>query len=190
MARSFAIGDFFYYPTPPFPLVAAVRNLTSAGLSCFAPDAVIVAMDTAPETHLDKLASRMSASENLADGASALSPLSSDSLLSIHYRVLDMMAEGVTVSDEDGIIQYTNAAEDEMFGYGRGELSGLPVGVQNAREVDGAPPLRTAGAWREEQLNRKKDGTFFGTRATISSLEVSGKRYRVCVHEDITERRR
>jgi PAS domain S-box-containing protein len=147
-------------------------------------------MDTAPETHLDKLASRMSASENLADGASALSPLSSDSLLSIHYRVLDMMAEGVTVSDEDGIIQYTNAAEDEMFGYGRGELSGLPVGVQNAREVDGAPPLRTAGAWREEQLNRKKDGTFFGTRATISSLEVSGKRYRVCVHEDITERQR
>ena len=147
-------------------------------------------MDTAPETHLDKLPSRISTSENVVDRASAWAELSSDSLLAIHCRVLDMMAEGVTVSDEDGIIQYTNAAEDEMFGYNRGELLGRAVGVQNAGEVDGARPLQTAGAWRGEQLNRKKDGTLFATRARISSLEVSGKHYQVCLHEDITERRR
>ena len=70
--------------------------------------------------------------------ASPSPELSSDSLLAIHCRVLDMMAEGVTVSDEDGIIQYTNAAEDEMFGYDRGELLGHPIEVQNAGEVDGA----------------------------------------------------
>ena len=89
-----------------------------------------------------------------------------------------MMAEGVTVSDEDGIIQYTNAAADEMFGYDRGELLGHPTEVQNAAEADGARPLQTAGVGAEEQLNRKKDGTLFSTRARVSSLEVSGKRYR------------
>ena len=82
------------------------------------------------------------------DGASASPGLSGDSSLAIHYRVLDMMAEGVTVSDEDGIIQYTNAAADEMFGYDRGELLGIPP-VQNAADADGARPLQTAGVWRK-----------------------------------------
>jgi len=105
-------------------------------------------MDTAPETDFDKLPSRVSTSEDVVNRASPWAELSSDSLLATHCRVLDVMAEGVTVSDEDGIIQYTNAAEDEMFGYNRGELLGRAVGVQNAGEVDGARPLQTAGAWR------------------------------------------
>jgi PAS domain-containing protein len=101
-------------------------------------------MDTAPETHLNKLPSRISASENVADRVAALPGLSSDSSLAMHYRVLDMMAEGVTVSDEDGIIQYTNAAEEKMFGYDRGELLGRPAGAQNAGDVDPSRP-ETAG---------------------------------------------
>ena len=167
-----------------------MRNLTGAGLSCFAPTRYRGHGQGATKLISTSLPARISASENVGDGASASPGLSSDSLLAIHYRVLDMMAEGVTVSDEDGIIQYTNAADDEMFGYDRGELLGHPTEVQNAADDDGARPLQTAGVWREEQLNRKKDGTLFSTRARVSSLEVSGKRYRVCVHEDITERRK
>ena len=43
-------------------------------------------------------------------------------LRSIGADVLDHMSEGVSVFDEDGVIRYTNRAEDAMFGYARGEL--------------------------------------------------------------------
>ena len=41
------------------------------------------------------------------------------------------MTEGVTLSDEQGMICYTNPAEDAMFGYEPGELSGQHVTILN-----------------------------------------------------------
>ena len=38
--------------------------------------------------------------------------------------VLDSMTEGVSVTTQDGTIVYSNPAEDDMFGYERGELLG------------------------------------------------------------------
>ena len=118
--------------------------------------------------------------------------------LSLQARVLDSMVEGVSLSDENGIILYTNPAEDTMFGYERGELLGQHVTVQNtyapeenARIVSEViEQLKSRGAWFGEFSNRKKDGTPFTTFARITAIEVSGKRCWVCVQEDITERKR
>ncbi len=118
--------------------------------------------------------------------------------LKLQARVLESMAEGVSLSDEKGIIVYTNPAEDRMFGYGRGELVGQHVSVQHtyppeeneriAGEV--TERLMAEGAWSGELSNRRNDGSEFITHAHITSLEAGGKRYFVCVHEDITERKR
>jgi len=118
--------------------------------------------------------------------------------LRLYGRVLDCMVEGVSVSDEQGFIIYTNPAEDAMFGYARGELVGRHVTVLNAyppeenerivREV--IEQLRTKGVWSGEWSNRSKDGTPFTTFARITSLEISGRKHWVCVQEDITERKR
>lgn len=115
------------------------------------------------------------------------------------YRtLLDNMSEGVSLSDEHGIIVYTNPAEDRMFGYGPGELLGQHVSVQNAY-----PPaenerivasviaeLKSCGAWRGEWLNRRKDGEVFITTSRISAVDIAGRPHWLCVQEDITEQTR
>src|SRR5690606_9015091 len=101
--------------------------------------------------------------------------------LLMHSQVLECMAEGVSVSDENGIIIYTNSTEDRMFGYRRGELIGKHVTIQNTY-----PPqenkrivnevinqLKQKGVWYGEFSNVKKDGTPFTTFARITSIEMS-----------------
>jgi len=114
------------------------------------------------------------------------------------FRVLlDSMTEGVSLATEDGVIVYTNPAEDRLFGYGPGELVGRHVSVQNAyppeqnervvAEVIAA--LKADGVWRGDWLNRRKDGTTFVTTSKISKVEVDGRPHWLCVQEDVTEER-
>src|SRR5918993_5793237 len=119
-------------------------------------------------------------------------------LSSIHLVVLDNMVEGVSVLDESGYIVYTNAAEDRMFGYQRGELIGRLATVQNADPEPGnhfidsqvTAQLQSTGEWSGERSNRKKDGTPFYTSARIISLEDDGATYWICFQQDLSDRRR
>ena len=116
----------------------------------------------------------------------------------VHLRVLESMVEGVNVSDEDGVMIYTNPAEDAMFGYKRGELLGQHVMSLNAyppkenkRIVDEViQQLLKKGHWSGEWSNKKKDGTAFTTSSRITSIELNGKKHWVCVQEDITDRKK
>lgn len=118
--------------------------------------------------------------------------------LVLSSRVLDSMAEGVSVTNSDGIIVYTNPAEDRIFGYGPGELIGKHVSEQNAyppeenERIVGSviETLRSRGVWTGDFLNRRKDGTAFTTACRISALELEGATYFICVQEDVTEVRR
>jgi len=128
-----------------------------------------------------------------ADGATG-SRTGTDDLF---RALLDSMAEGVSLTTEDGIIVYTNPAEDRMFGYGPGEMVGLHVSMQNAyppeeneRVVAGViAELRRCGRWRGEWLNRRKDGSAFVTNARITAVEIEGRTHWLCVQEDVTEER-
>jgi PAS domain S-box-containing protein len=118
--------------------------------------------------------------------------------LRMHAEVLESMREGVSVTDEAGMIVYTNPAEDAMFGYAPGELVGQPVSVQSSyppeenqrivAEVD--DHLQERGEWMGDMRNVRKDGTPFVTQARITQLETDGRTFRVCVQEDVTERKR
>jgi PAS domain S-box-containing protein len=118
--------------------------------------------------------------------------------LRMQARVLDSMVEGVSLSTEEGVIVYTNHAEDSMFGYEAGELIGQHVTVQNTYSSEENAKivgevfdqLRTVGYWSGEFSNRRKDGSPFITFARISLLEIEGQRYFLCVQEDVTEQRR
>ena len=117
--------------------------------------------------------------------------------LQTQTRVLESMAEGVTVTDADGKIIYSNPAFDTMFGYQPGELIGQPAsrlndfsaaeGLRFAQEM--VEHLKTKRILSGEVRNRRKDGTPFYTQARISALEIAGKKCWVAVQEDITERR-
>lgn len=114
------------------------------------------------------------------------------------YRVLlDSMTEAVILMTDDRIIAYTNIAADRMFGYGPGELIGLNALVlnayppeQNDRIVDAVfEELERTGAWRGEWRNRRKDGSEFVTLARITAVTIDGRRYWLCVQEDVTDER-
>ena len=115
----------------------------------------------------------------------------------LHYRILQSMREGVSVTDERGVIVYTNPAEDEMFGYAPGELIGQHVTVQNAYPAEEnarivasvIETLKQTGVWVGEWLNRRKDGSVFRTRAQITAVDTGGKQQWVCVQEDVTRER-
>jgi PAS domain S-box-containing protein len=112
-------------------------------------------------------------------------------------QVLESMVEGVSVADETGVIVYTNPAEDRIFGYARGELVGQNVSVQNDYPEDEnrrivtevIERLKREKSWSGEFSNRRKDGSKFTTFARISALDIGGRRYFVCVQEDITDRK-
>lgn len=118
--------------------------------------------------------------------------------LEMQARVLESMREGVSVSDESGMIVFTNPAEDAIFGYPPGALVGQHVTVQNEyppeenRRIvsDVIAQLKTEGAWSGEWQNVRQDGTRFVTAARITAIEQDGKQYWVCVQDDVTEVKR
>lgn len=119
----------------------------------------------------------------------------SQAQLEIQAGILDSITDGVSIVSTDGIIRYTNAAFDAMFGYAAGELGGQPADLLDAptdrspagmaREIMDA--IGSRGFWQGEILNRRKDGSAFWTRARINSTQTS--RYGpawVSVRHDIT----
>ncbi|MFN3402571.1 MAG: PAS domain-containing protein [Cytophagaceae bacterium] len=117
--------------------------------------------------------------------------------LKMYGIVLDSMSEGVSVTDENGIIVYTNPAEDKIFGYTKGELIGCHVSIQNnypeeenVRIINEViRELNEKGEWLGEWQNKRKDGTPFVTFARITTILLNGKTHFVCVQEDITDKK-
>jgi PAS domain S-box-containing protein len=123
--------------------------------------------------------------------------LRTDALL-LHAWILESMTEGVVLVDERGRILYTNPAVDRLFGYGRDELLGQPLGFLNAyppeenlrRMGELMALLKTEGSWEGELENRRKGGTAFTSAARISELHIGGKQHWLCVLKDVTEQKR
>jgi len=111
--------------------------------------------------------------------------------------IVESMTEGVSLADEDGVIVYTNPAEDSMFGYSPGELVGQHVSVQNAyppeenkrRVGEVIATLKETGVWDGEWHNRRKDGSTFYTASRIAAVEVGGRTHWLCVQRDVTAMR-
>ena len=114
-------------------------------------------------------------------------------------EIIEGIGEGVQASRmSDGVIMYTNAVLDELFGYERGELLGRYVGLLNAdTEADHAATeseirtaLRVNGRWSGEVQNVRKDGSMFWSEASLMTYEhqIHGT-LAIAVQSDITERR-
>jgi PAS domain S-box-containing protein len=96
-----------------------------------------------------------------------------------HLVAANMAEAAAVVRASDGVIVYTNASFDTLFGYARGELDGLPVSTINA-SVDQTPgeraheimqALEHRGAWIGDVHNVRRDGSEFWTEAEIVEVE-------------------
>jgi PAS domain S-box-containing protein len=114
-----------------------------------------------------------------------------------HALIVESMTEGVSLATEEGMIVYTNPAEDAMFGYAPGELVGRHVSVQNAyppeenarRVGEVIATLKAKGVWQGEWHNRRKDGSDFFTSSRITAVELDGRTHWLCVQRDVTAMR-
>ena len=115
--------------------------------------------------------------------------------------VLRGIAEGVClIRDADAIIVYANPKFEALFGYGAGELLGLPVSILNHDDGRGSSQraadeilarLRRHGELSYEVQNRRKDGSVFWCRAHTVRLDHPDHGVVwVAIQEDVSERRR
>ena len=111
--------------------------------------------------------------------------------------ILESMAEGVNVSNGNGIILYTNPAFDALFGYNQGELIGNHLSDLTTYSLEENMQLFEQvrrivdenRVWSGELRCRKKDGTEFDAETRINGVEIGSKRCLISVQSDITERK-
>ncbi|MEW6543393.1 MAG: PAS domain S-box protein [Nitrospirota bacterium] len=114
--------------------------------------------------------------------------------------IIESTPDGVIVSDQQGTILLCNGSVESIFGYGRGELTGLPLTClmpERFREphLRGLERLVSTG---ESSLIGKtvvmtglrKDGGEFPLELELSSWQAGTRRYVSAIIRDITERQR
>ena len=110
-------------------------------------------------------------------------------------KALETVQLGVTITDIEGRIQYTNPADAHMHGYGVDELMGQDVRVlapsQTWRPM--APTdLRKADRWTRESINLRSDGTAFPVQLWSDVVtDCRGEPNRIItICQDLTKRRK
>lgn len=110
---------------------------------------------------------------------------------------IEAAAEGIAITDRNGIIEYANPALTAISGYSREELVGRSTRIFSSGRHDRAfyealwDTLRAGRVWRGEIVNRRKDGALYTELMTIAPVVDERRetmRY-VAVKHDISERK-
>ncbi|MBL0224384.1 MAG: EAL domain-containing protein [Geobacteraceae bacterium] len=113
-------------------------------------------------------------------------------------KAVDIMQLGVTITDMQRKILYTNIADARMHGYDVSELVGMDVRIFAPVSCykDLMPEdLKVMTNWSRESVNCRKDGSFFPVRITSDIVRdiVDGELSDIAIVttcEDISERKR
>lgn len=90
---------------------------------------------------------------------------------------LEQVAEGVVITDAEGLIVYVNPTFEQLNGYSHAEVVGqtprlLKSGKHEAAFYDKLWDTITAGqVWRDRLVNKKKDDSFYTAEVTISPVQ-------------------
>ena len=114
-------------------------------------------------------------------------------------RLIDALADGIVLADEDGRIALANRRAAEMFGYFHGELAGqlveslLPVGLRDMHRLDRATyalkPAARPMADRARLVGLRKDGTTIPVTITLSPVPTASGHFVLAVIRDATQER-
>ncbi len=90
--------------------------------------------------------------------------------------VVEHASEAIVVTDTEGSIRYVNPAFERIGGYARDEVIGSNPRILKSGKHDDSfyrnlwQTITTGKVWRENFINKKKDGSLFEEAATISSI--------------------
>ena len=114
-----------------------------------------------------------------------------ETLLSLQ-KVVETMQIGVTITDPQGKILYSNPAEAEMHGYGVEDLIGKDARIFGPPQIWKPMSQPMLKSFRRETLNVRKDGSAFPVQlmSDVVSTPEGTVFATVTTCEDITERKK
>ena len=175
--------------------VPAVRRLLAAqGLDRLVPvyssvEAAEAAGEPDEPHHLEDPAASAPAQPRAGSGSTSLD----EAML---RQLIDALAEGIVLADEDGRIVLANRQAAAMFGYRPGELAGQPVeslmpaGLRDAHRLDraayGLKPTARPMADRARLVGLCKDGSTIPVMITLSPVPTASGNLVLAVIRDAT----
>ncbi len=122
----------------------------------------------------------------------------SESLLRLKNAALDASAEGMLITDRQGLIVWVNPAFTKITGYHFDEIVGQNSRILKSGQHDQAfykkiwDTITQGQTWHEEIYSRHKDGRIILERLTISPLFIGGEEitHFIGIRWDITEERK
>lgn len=113
------------------------------------------------------------------------------------WGLVDALHDGVVLTDDDGVLVLANRRAEDMFGYMAGELIGQPVESLVPADLRAAHISQRAGyaqqptarpmASRARLPGRRKDGSTFPARVSLSPVPTATGRFILAVIRDVTE---
>lgn len=106
-------------------------------------------------------------------------------------QAIEQADPAIAILDEDGTVEYVNAAFETVYGYPKSETIGASVDLLLPSEVDSTALLSEVGEgthWREEIVKYGKGGRRFHADLSVASVPVAGgtRQKYVAVASDIT----
>jgi diguanylate cyclase (GGDEF)-like protein/PAS domain S-box-containing protein len=172
----------------PVLMMTALDRTDSIHLAFEAGATDFIAKPLNPELLVHRVRYMLRASQNLNRLAE------SQARLKMLKVAVDSLPIGITFSDVDGIIIYSNPAEAQMHGYEVDELIGKEArkfSTSDRSRPVGAEQLKELGVWRRESVNIRKNGEKFSAQLTSISVRDSESRYLgiITTCEDISYRK-
>ncbi len=119
--------------------------------------------------------------------------------LSLQSAVMESAANAIAVTDPDATIEWVNPAFTRLTGYRLNEAVGKSTRILNSGKQTTAfyaelwRTILAGKVWRGEMINRRKDGSLYAERMTITPVLASGSSggtgtidHFVAVKEDVT----
>ena len=110
---------------------------------------------------------------------------------------IEQSAEGVVITDPNGVMEYVNPAFTKMTGYARAEAVGQSVRILKSGKQDDEfyrrlwDTILAGWTWRGEMINRRKDGSRYAQESNITPVrnDAGAITHFIAIQQDVTERR-
>jgi PAS domain S-box-containing protein len=114
--------------------------------------------------------------------------------LALLATVIEQAAEGITITDKNGTVQYANPAYERISGYTREEMIGQSHRILKGSTHDGSLPaemmdtLARGDVWSGHMINEKKDGTTYKVEVSVSPIrgKTGAIMHYVAIERDVT----